>query len=394
MLDDIWRRGTAFLLAFILFVSVLPANMTDFLTGNTEVYAEEPGEPIEPAGNLSGFAYESLSDEEKLIYAQLYAGIRDLKSEFTISASDSDRIGPALSAILTDCPEFFWIDGSASMSGFKILGIWTITLGFNIPAEEIESRREQIEQKAEEYLAMLPEGASDYDKVKAAYEFIIRNTDYSTLSEQNQNIQSVFIYGKSVCAGYARAFKYLLDLAGVECAYVEGETGDADAEGHAWNIVNIDGVFTQVDPSWGDPTYGEDNTDAKRLEIIYDYLCLTTEEMERTGHIPAHPDMLPACDNRSFDYYILNGYWHDEYVSEDISRVLWHAVDEEESVVYMKFADDEAYAEALYALFPGEDGPESLIAAPMRQRMEWDEISSLRYYYSCSDELRIIKIYW
>ena len=47
------------------------------------------------------------------------------------------------------------------------------------------------------------------------------------------------------------------------------------------------------------------------------------------------------------------------------------------------------------ALFPPEGSEaESLLDAPIRQRMEWDDTESMRYYYSCSDDLWIIKVYW
>ena len=57
--------------------------------------------------DLKHFSYNRLDDEAKLIYQQLYSAIADGKSEFKISASNSDLIGPALSAILADHPEFF-----------------------------------------------------------------------------------------------------------------------------------------------------------------------------------------------------------------------------------------------------------------------------------------------
>ncbi len=342
----------------------------------------------------STYAWDYLDEGTRLIYTQLYTGIAGHEQTFRISATDSDRIFPALEAVMADCPEFFWIDGSAEISGNKLLGIWSITLGFNVSPEEIESAQSVIDAGTEDYLSSLPEDAGDYDKVLAAYRYVIDRADYVNGSAQSQNIQSVFLYGSSVCAGYARAFKYLLDHAGVECAYIEGTIGGDENQSHAWNLVRIGDVFTQVDPSWGDPNYGADNTDAKRLDIIYDYLCFTTEEMQRSRHVPAHPERIPDCSDRSFDYYVLNGCFYEEYDSERISRALWHAVDEAESVVYLKFAGDEDYRSALYALFPEDEDAESLIRAPLRQRMEWDEVSTIQYYYSHSDEMRIIKIYW
>ncbi len=376
-------RTAAIVSAAVLFAA---AAASCFSSSNT-VFGEEEG------GSLSGFARGFLDEEEKLVYSQLYSGIAERRSKFSVSASSTDKIGNALSAILTDCPEFFWIDGSAEMSGFQLLGVWEVSLGFNIPEEEIDSAQEVIDRKTGEFLASLPEGAGDYAKTRAAYEYIIGSTDYVYDSPQNQNIQSVFLYGESVCAGYARAFKYLLDRAGVDCAYVEGSVTGGEDEGHAWNLVSVNGVNTYVDPSWGDPTYRDDDSDEGRLSIIYDYLCLTGSEMERAGHTPAYPDRLPECEDRTYDYYVLNGMFYDWYDRDEISRAVWHAVDEGETSVFMKFAGQDDYMEALSALFP-EDGEESLLAAPIRQRMEWDEVSSMRYYYSTSDELRIIKVYW
>ncbi len=364
-------------------------------SGQTEqkTTAADLGDPIQPADSLSGFAYDQLDSAIQEVYAQLYAGISQKKKEFTIRAKDTEDIKPALSAIMTDCPQFFWIDGNANMSGFRTLGIWRITLNYTVEPGEIEGIQARIEEKVQEYLSLLPENATEYDKVKTAYKYIIDTTDYSLDSEDNQNIQSVFLNGISVCAGYSRAFKYLMDRVGIWCGYVEGVISDTQ-EGHAWNVVRIGDIYTYVDTSWGDPTYGEDDTDARRLDIIYDYLCLTTEEMNRVRHVPDGIWELPECTDRTYDYYVQNGMYHEDYSSDAVSRVLWNAVDNALDVVYYKFADESSYLSAKEALFPTDEDQESLLNAPIRQRMEWDEVMSLRYYYSCSDELWIIKIYW
>ena len=352
------------------------------------------GFPVGETEGLSGFAYDQESEDIKGVYRQLYTGVSKRESKFTLRAADSEHIKKALTALIIDHPEFFWIDGNASMSGFKTFGIWQIKLDFNVDPSEIDGIQAKIDAAADEYLSSLPEGATDYQKVKAAYEYIIRTTDYDLKSTQNQNIQSVFVNHLSVCAGYSRALEYLLHRAGVWCAYIEGTTGD-NAEGHAWNLVKIDGTYTFVDPSWGDPTYGEDATDASRLSIIYDYLCLTSDELLRAKHIPGGQYSLPECTDSSYDYYRLNGLYYEGFDPDAISRALWHAVDEAERAVFMKFSDFESYTKAVDALFPPEgDEAESLLDAPIRQRMEWDSASSMRYYYSCSDELWIIKVYW
>lgn len=63
---------------------------------------------------------------------------------------------------------------------------------------------------------------------------------------------------KVVCAGYARAYKYLCDLSDfrsdwIECSIVTGSAGSGENASHMWNIVRMnDGLNYVVDPTWTD----------------------------------------------------------------------------------------------------------------------------------------------
>lgn len=60
-----------------------------------------------------------------------------------------------------------------------------------------------------------------------------------------------------VCYGYATAFKVLLDAADIPNAYVEGwaynQNNWPNGEQHAWNYVQVDGIWYAIDPTWDDP---------------------------------------------------------------------------------------------------------------------------------------------
>jgi hypothetical protein len=61
----------------------------------------------------------------------------------------------------------------------------------------------------------------------------------------------------AICGGYALAFEYLCQKAGIPCGYVTGianpDAEDENAAGfHAWNIVNIDGIWYETDLTWDD----------------------------------------------------------------------------------------------------------------------------------------------
>ena len=340
---------------------------------------------------FTGLCYQSMSLEQRLIYEQLYEGIAARDQEFNIDAKEAEEIGIVLNGLLADNPEFFWMDGAASIYGLENRPRKKITLEFNCDPEEIDYLNSLIEEEAERYLQELDPDASDYDKVKAAYEFVINNVSYSIDAEQGQNIQSSMIYHNSVCAGYSKELQYLLHKAGVKCAYITGTVTREDiVESHAWNLVEIDGTNTYVDTTWGDPSYVMSSETARELpDISYNYLCLTTEEMERTGHVAGENYVLPECTSYEYDYYIRSGRYYDFCDTDAIRMQIRNAVDNNVPDVHMKFATLEDYYTARSLIFD-----EGILSEELQNRMKWDGLSTITYFPLTNDDLRTIEILW
>ncbi len=110
--------------------------------------------------------------------------------------------------------------------------------------------QQAMETACQEVKVLVPEGADTYEKVKTVYTYLIDHAEYAS-SEDDQNIAGIFWKGQAVCAGYARAVQYLLEQFDIPCIYVEGDTRDSD-EGHAWDIVQIEGQYYYVDATNGD----------------------------------------------------------------------------------------------------------------------------------------------
>lgn len=355
----------------------------------SEEKAEENSDRDENISAKCTFAYDQMTDSRKETYRKLYDAISSEKQSFSIYVEKTDDIEPALQGLLMDHPELFWLDGDAKIDGTAGGGMERISLTFNIDPSEISSVRDRIEACVSEYLNALPENATDYTKARAAYQYVIRNTDYGAGSSQNQNIQSVFLYHKSVCAGYAKAFQYLLHRADVPCAYITG-TIAGEGEAHAWNMASLNGVNTLIDPTWGDPTYDASNEDSRRLDIIYDYLCVTSEEMVRSHHVPSAEYSVPDCTSTDYDFYRLLGDYMTSYDADTIQNHLYATVRGGESVTYLKFENETDYQAALSGIF-SEGG---LIEEPLQEKMRIDGTDSIQYFYSKSDEMRTIKIFW
>lgn len=88
---------------------------------------------------------------------------------------------------------------------------------------------------------------SEYTKARIFNKLICDNMYYEWEDEENKifsqktyahNLLGLFIYGKGVCETYAYAFSTLMNYAGGECYYVNGNATNNDY-GHAWNIAKM-----------------------------------------------------------------------------------------------------------------------------------------------------------
>lgn len=329
--------------------------------------AQDSLQEIQPAGDGTEesflydwsfrYAYSMLSDAEKLWYEDIEAILGSCRTEAALSteplseglaAEDIDRI---FQCVLNDHPELFFVEGYSYTKYTK--GEQTESISFsgtyNVQIDEAEEKMEQIEAAAEEVLVGISGTASDYDKVKYVYDAIIRSTDYEVDAPDNQNIYSVFVNHASVCQGYSKATQYLLGRLGVECALVLGtvETG----EGHAWNLVKEDGEWYYVDTTWGDASYQLGEGDAETVampEINYDYLNVTTQELERTHTIHSEVPM-PLCTSMQDNYYAREGALFEEYDKEQM-KALFDGLQEGQSDVTVKCAGEDCYGQILEAL--------------------------------------------
>ncbi len=291
------------------------------------------------------YAYESLPDEEKIIYDQMLDAVMNHEEEVTLSTSDGRRLEDIFNCVTADHGGLFWVE-SFRYTQYQRNG-QTEVMSFAPNYSMTKKERSKIQKKIDRQVGQYTKGitdASDYEKVKTVYRRLIQKVDYNLQADHNQNIISVFIGKETVCQGYASAMQYLMDQLGIPCVIV---TGMAKGGPHAWNLVQLDGKWYYVDVTWGNSKYHDDEeNDVKYVE--YDYLNITTEEMLQ-DHSPQMTFELPDCTALENNYYVKeNKYFTsmDEAATAELGRLFGRAYHKGKSNISVKFSSRELCAQA------------------------------------------------
>ena len=208
----------------------------------------ETGDDLTFDGRMYPY-YEMLNDTQKALYRQIYANA-DVQNRHFAPAVDStaNDLRNAFTSVVSDHPELFWVDTAYKYKYTPKGSVADITLVFNITANNLEQSKIEFEAGAKFIKDKTYGKYTDYDREKAVHDSLLDNVIYDANAPMNQSAYSALVYGRTVCAGYARAFQYVLQQLDIPCYYVTGYAG----ENHAWNIVKLDDGYYNVDSTWDD----------------------------------------------------------------------------------------------------------------------------------------------
>lgn len=185
-------------------------------------------------------------------------------------------IAGAISAVMDDYPEYFWLSGfvysykhSAIANDTTHIYISSIELSLTIDTDSyadwnvVKSCYSQLMTAVNSFEV---KGTTRYEKLKSMHDGICKMTTYTLNVPMAHQPTGVFLNGQAVCEGYSEALKLLCDRENIPCIIVVG-TGNGGA--HEWNYVQMeDGKWYGMDVTWDDQT-----------SIYYDFFLVGSESL-------------------------------------------------------------------------------------------------------------------
>ena len=302
------------------------------------------------------YAYHCLDEGKQKIYLEMYDALSGMKSGVPLSTVDKSVLDIVFACVMHDHPELFHVEGyqyTEYTLGNTTTGI-TFSGTYSMTSAQIQQAAQSIEHKLEACFQDVPLNEDEYSTVKYLYEWLINNTEYDKTVENNQNICSVFLEGRSVCQGYAKAMQYMLQRVGIQCLLV---TGFTNGERHGWNLVRVNGAYYYLDPTWGDASYASggagSTAEGFAPAINYDYFLVTTDEITRTHSIEKAVE-LPQCTAVDDNYFVREGLYFEGYDEGKFAAILDSEAVEAQGCVTVKCDSMETYTQMVQILIDSQ----------------------------------------
>ncbi len=229
--------------------------------------------------------YQMLDQKGQHLYRQIYANAAAYNAAFVpIEAVPVSELKNVVMAVYNDHPELFWLNTIFTCRYDQNKICAELELEFNMTLEELTASSKTFYNITNEILSQV-QNLGTYEKESRLHDILIERVEYDKGADKNQSAYSALVDGKSVCAGYARAYQYLMQRAGIPCFYCTGYAG----QDHAWNIVGLDDGYYNVDVTWDDTEGGQ-----------YDYFN-KTDEMYADTHVRRELSVnLPKCEGQRY----------------------------------------------------------------------------------------------
>lgn len=264
-------------------------------SADTAQTSAEGGVQAGSIDDRTGYYYNRLSDTEKAIYLKILetaASPHSIQMTQTMEiyqdpASDEfvSLFTTAYDAVMCDRPDLFWIYNQSSRIQYIYKteknddDSYDVAFRLTKENENYEYQKQHFDDAVSAFMSDIDQTASEHDVALQIHDKLLETVEYKDgdmeRSDDAHDAYGALVNHEAVCDGYSLAYEYLLRQAGIDATMVYGQAGSGDSLGsHAWNLVEIDGDWYEVDVTWDDGDMSiesltdEDSLDDGQKEII------------------------------------------------------------------------------------------------------------------------------
>lgn len=338
-------------------------------------------EPAYVTWQTARYYYAQLTEKEKLAYRCIYNNIFGQPERIAVPTLESDELNAVFTALRYDNPQLLFVDDNATLltAGMSCYFVPTYTKAY-------WEARELITQTAAKAMQLLNAKQADnhYEMLLLAHDALCALCSYQDHADASQ-CNGALLSQTATCAGYAKALKLMLDIAGINSCVVTGNVPDENGltETHMWLATEIDGVWSYCDPTWDDPV-AEDG----RQTVEHGYFCISQERIAIT-HFDIEKPSAIVCKNDDMDYF---SYMNLLCTQENCMRVIFdgilQALENENDFAEYRFDTADTLQQTKTALLDNEEIYDLLYEASEM----YDALVTNRIGYSVDEERLQMKL--
>ena len=219
------------------------------------------------------FYRNCLPSAHAAIYDAIYDGLCSWKEEIPVpSGASFSEVADIYTMVIRDHPMLFHVRSST------VRGAVGRTITVYPDYVMTPARFAEAERQVSGFLTRCKKQTAEYnafEKARILHDSMVRHIVYYGIHEdKSHSVLGAILDRKGVCESIAKAYKLTCDVCLVPCIVVFGDGSESDGrnapeENHAWNMVQLDGKWFNVDAT-NDAVLSEY---AETGSIRYDYFC-------------------------------------------------------------------------------------------------------------------------
>lgn len=264
----------------------------------------------------SHYGYYTLTKELQRCYEEIENAIFRMLEEFTVEKVSADEFTRVLEYFIQDNPLVYWLDVTYSYRE-RMDGKTDVTFVYTSDYDSVGETLRKIDAVGSKMISRISDKLPDFDRMTMVHDEIIRMAEYDLEAPRQSDVAGALIDGRATCLGYARAYQYILSRMGMMALMVYGFA----KEGHAWNMVWLEGSYYHVDATW------DDRMPEHRAHISHAFMLLSDKAISATHSVDKVASYsMPSCKSEE-SYFARVGTLVDTDDEETLKAVISKALD-------------------------------------------------------------------